>query len=122
MLKWILIGLGAVVVILVGLAGAGWYFANQPIDPNSAAGQGYAVGFRKSFVQSCKDEATRTAAGADAATQAKFETMCACAAEATYEKYKDHPPARLISLWSDAAEQQAIAEIMQQCGQQAGLQ
>ena len=122
MVKWILIGVGAVVAIIAVIGVFGWITMNRPIDPNSASGQAYAESFKKSFVESCIAEAARSVGNPDATLQAKLESMCGCAGDATYEAYKDQPPVKLISLSSDPDAQQQITAIMQQCAHQAGLQ
>src|SRR5262245_34633932 len=101
MIKWILVGVAALVLILAGLGAIGWIFMNRTIDANSASGQAYASSFKKSFADSCAAEAQKAAGSADAALQAKFTEMCGCAADATYEAYKDQPPIKLISLSND---------------------
>jgi hypothetical protein len=121
MMKWILIGVGVLVLLVIGVAGLGWVAANRSIDPNTQTGQAYAEGFKKEFAESCISEAVK-AAGADAALEQQIRELCECGAEATYDEYKDEPPIKLISIGTDPEAQQRISEIMQDCAEQAGLQ
>ncbi len=109
-------------MLVIVLAGVGWVRINRTIDPNSAAGQAYADSFKKPFAESCVAEAGRAIGNSDAATPAKLTVACGCAAEATYDAYKDLPPVKLPTIAQDTEAQGEIGSIMQQCAQQAGLQ
>jgi hypothetical protein len=122
MLKWILICIGALVVILLGIGGYAWIVMNRPMDQNSAMGRAYEDNFKKEFVSGCETNAAKAAGNVDATMQAKFAVMCSCAADATYEEYKDQPPIKLITLADDPEAQQKIQTTMRQCAQQAGIQ
>lgn len=122
MKKWILIGLLGIVAVVVLVGFLGWNALNKPIDPNSAAGQGYAANFKKQFADSCVQSAEAASPGMDDTTRAKLAEMCGCGAEATYEAFKNEPPAKLLSLSSDSEAGQKVGAIMQNCAQQAGIQ
>lgn len=122
MKKWILIGLLGVIAVVVLLGFLGWNALNKPIDPNSAAGQGYATNFKKQFADSCVQSAEAAAPGLDDATKAKLAEMCGCGAEATYEAFKNEPPAKLLALSADSESAQKVGDIMKACAEQAGVQ
>jgi hypothetical protein len=122
MLKWILICIGALVVIVLGIGTYAWIMMSRPMDPNSTMGRAYEDNFKKQFVSGCETNAAKAAGNVDATMQAKFAAMCACAADATYEEYKDQPPIKLIAIASDPAAQEKIETTMRQCAQQAGIQ
>jgi len=117
MFKWILIGVAVLVLIVVGLGGMGWMALNQTVDSNSEAGQAYATNFKQTFKNYCLAQASSLAADQD-----QLEDMCKCAAEGIYQKYKDQPPAKLITLSGDPEAQKKIGAIMQECADRAGLQ
>ncbi len=122
MKKWILIGLLGVIAIVVLLGFLGWNALNQTIDPDSAAGQSYAANFKKQFADSCVQSAQAASPGMDDATKAKLTEMCDCGAEATYEAFKNEPPAKLLSLSGDSEDAQKVGDIMKSCAEQAGVQ
>jgi hypothetical protein len=117
MFKWILMGVAVLVLIVVGLGGAGWMVLNRTVDANSEAGQAYATNFKKTFKDYCMSQAVSITADQD-----QLEDMCSCAAEGIYERYKDQPPAKLITLSSDPEAQKKAGAIMQECADRAGLQ
>jgi hypothetical protein len=117
MFKWILIGVALLVLIVVGLGGAGWMVLNRPVDTNSEAGQAYAANFKKTFKDYCLAQAVSLAADQD-----QLEDLCSCAADGIYQRYKDQPPAKLITLSSDPEAQKEVGAIMQECADRAGLQ
>ncbi len=122
MKKWILIGLLGFIAIVVLLGFLGWNALNQPIDPNSAAGQGYAANFKQQFADSCVQSAEAASPGMDDAIKTKLTEMCGCGAEATYEAFKNEPPAKLLSLSGDSESAQKVGDIMKACAEQAGIQ
>jgi len=115
--KAILMIIGLLVLSIVGLGGAGWMVLNKPVDSNSEAGQAYAKTFKKNFKDYCMAQAASLAADQD-----QLDDMCSCAAEGIYQKYKDQPPAKLITLSNDPEAQQKVGAIMQECADRAGLQ
>jgi hypothetical protein len=114
---WGYIGLFSLAAIIV-ILGLGWYLFNQPMDPNSSIGRGFADGFQKEFKASCLEQAPAM----DEATKVKFTAYCGCAADAFYEEYKNAPPAKLFGLETDEAEQATMQRITTTCIQQSGLQ
>lgn len=123
MRKWLLIILGVVGVAVVAVLGLSWYALNKPVDLNSATGRGYAEGFKKQFHDSCMNNMEKMKGETlDEATQAKFDAFCICQADAMFEEYKDDPPAKMLTLGTDAGERDTMNRIMTTCAQQAGLQ
>jgi hypothetical protein len=93
---------------------------NQTIDPKTETGQAYAQTFKAGIVANCTREIASRAG--IAAGSEELQGMCDCAAEMTYEVYKDQPPAKLISIADDPAAQNKIGDILQECADRAGLQ
>jgi hypothetical protein len=120
MVKWLLIIIGFLVLCIVGLFAVGWTTLNQTIDPKTEKGQVYGQTFKAGFQANCAREIAREvglAAGGE-----ELQDLCECAAEMTYEAYKDQSPAKLIAIADDPAEQKKIAEILQECADRAGIQ
>jgi hypothetical protein len=120
MKKWILMGIFGVAGLVILLGGVGWFILSKPVDPNSAVGQGYAQGFKTSFVESCVEQANK--AVLEEAMREKIKTACQCGAEASYQEFKDIPVTQQYSKMQEPAMQQKIASIMQGCMQSSGLQ
>ena len=120
MLKWVLIGVGVLVLGVIALAGLGWMAVNKSIDPKTEGGQAYAQSFKREFTESCTREAARSASGS--VTEDDLRQLCACAADLTYEAYKDQPPIKLISIGNDPEVQQKVVGFIKECVERAGLQ
>jgi hypothetical protein len=119
-MKWILLIIGFIVLCVVGLFGLGWTALNKTVDPTTEAGQAYAQTFKTGFEANCTREIARSvgiAAGGE-----ELQDMCACAAEMTYQVYKDQPPAKLLEIADDPAAQKKVGDIMQECADRAGIQ
>jgi hypothetical protein len=121
MMKWILIGAGVLVLLVIGIVGLGWVAVNRSIDPDTQTGQAYAQGFKREFAAGCVME-TAAMFGDEEDAEGKVQEMCTCFAEQTYEEYKNQPPIKLATISDDPEAQQRIGQIMQQCIEQAGLQ
>jgi hypothetical protein len=112
-MKMVLIIVGGIVGLLVLIGGLGYYILGKPIDPDSDLGQGYAKGFKESFVENCVSQAT--AAVADQAVRQKIQSACECGAEASYEELKDVPVTEQYARLQEPDMQQKIGTIMQTC-------
>jgi hypothetical protein len=120
MVKWLLMIIGFLVLCIIGLGGLGWMAANRSIDPKTEAGQTYAQTFKAGFAGNCTREIGRRVV--IAAGREELQDMCECAAEMTYEVYKDQPPAKLIAIADDPAAQQKIGSILQECADRASIE
>ena len=115
--------IGLLVLGIVGLGAVLWTAGNQTIDPDTDKGKQYAETFKVSIKGSC-NSFVRMQAGS-LAEEADFQDVtldiCECAADLTYDAFKNEPPIKLLSLASDSKTQAKAEEIMQECLDRAGI-
>lgn len=123
MIKLLSMVIGLLVLGIVGLGAVLWTAGNQTIDPDTDKGKQYAETFKASIKGSC-NSFVRMQAGS-LAEEADFQDVtldiCECAADLTYDAFKNEPPIKLLSLASDSKTQAKAEEIMQECLDRAGI-
>ena len=123
MMKALLMIIGLLVLSIVGLGGLVWNAGNQSIDPQSEAGKDYAQSFKSTINGNCNRfvGAQLGALAADEEVQDTLRDICKCAADMTYNNFKDEPPLKLVSLAQDPKAHAEIKEIMQECLDRADI-
>lgn len=123
MIKLLSMVIGLLVLCIVGFGAVLWTAGNQTIDPDTGKGKEYAQAFKASIKGSC-NSFVRMQAGSLAGEE-DFQDVtldiCECAADLTYDAFKNEPPIRLLSLASDSKTQAKAEEIMQECLDRANI-
>lgn len=117
MAKVLLMVIGLLVLGIGGLGGLIWTAGNQSIDPQTEAGKNYAQSFKSTITGNCKrlvnSQLGRLAK--DEEVQDTVRDICKCAADMTYNNFKDQPPIKLASLALDPKAQAKVKQITQEC-------
>lgn len=130
MVKVLLTVIGLLVLSIVGLGGLVWKAGNQSIDPNTETGKNYAQSFKSTVRGNChrfvdsRLEALGSLAEDEDIKELVQETardICDCAADLSYNEFKNESPIQLISLAQDPKGQARIKEIMQECLDRADI-
>ena len=123
MMKVLLMIIGLLVLSIAGLGGLIWTAGNQSIDPQSEAGKNYAQSFKSNVTGTCNRfvDARLGALAKDEEVQEIVRDICECAADMSYNEFKDQPPIKLVSLAADEKARAKITELMQECLDRADI-
>ena len=123
MMKVLLMIIGLLVTSIVGLGGLLWSAGNQSIDPQTETGKNYAQSFKSTINGNCKRfiGSRLGALAEDEEVQDTVRDICECAADMTYNEFKDQPPIKLVSLAQDPKAHAKIEELMQECLDRADI-
>jgi hypothetical protein len=117
MIKFLSMLIGLLLLAIAGLGVMVWASGNQTIDPHSQEGRNYAQSFKSSIKGTCKSY-VRSALGALTRHEEVQEVVldiCDCAADMTYDAFKNEPPITLISIVNDSKTQAKAKHIIQEC-------
>jgi len=123
MVKVLLMVIGLLVLSIAGLGGLIWSAGNQSSGPQTEKGQSYAQNLRSTIKGTCNrfvDSQLGRLADDDEIQQTVHD-ICECAADMTYNEFKDKPPIQLISLATDSKTRGRIKELMQECLDRADI-
>src|SRR5215216_4468457 len=123
MMKVLLMIIGLLVLSIAGLGGLLWNAGNQSIDPQTEAGKNYAQSFKSTITGNCNRivDSQLGALAKDEEVQETIRDICKCAADMTYNNFKDRPPIKLVSLAQDPKAHAKIEEIIQECLDRADI-
>lgn len=123
MAKVLLTVIGLLVLSIVGLGGLVWKTGNQSIDPSSETGKNYAQTFKSTIRGNCNRfvDAQLGKLADDSEIQDTVRDICECAADMTYNEFKNEPPLKLVSLATDPKARTKIGELMQECLDRADI-
>ena len=123
MMKVLLMVIGLLVLSIAGLGGMIWSAGNQSIDPQTEKGKNYAQSFKSNIKGTCNRfvDSQLGALAENEEVQDTVRDICECAADQTYNEFKDEPPLQLISLASDPKAHARIKELMQECLDRADI-
>jgi hypothetical protein len=123
MMKVLLMIIGLLVLSIAGLGGMIWSAGNQSIDPQTEKGKNYAQSFRSTITGNCNRfvDSRLGSLAEDEEVQETVRGICECAADMTYNEFKDEPPIKLISLATDPKAHARITELMQECLDRADI-
>jgi|SRR5687767_2399364 hypothetical protein len=123
MVKVLLMVIGLLVLSIGGLGGLLWNAGSQSIDPQTEAGKNYAQSFKSTITGNCKrfvnSQLGRLAK--DEEVQDTVRDICKCAADMTYNNFKDQPPIKLASLVLDPKAHAKMKQITQECLDRADI-
>lgn len=123
MMKMLLMIIGFLMLCIAGLGGLLWAAGSQSIDPQTEAGKNYAQSFKSGITGNCNrfvDSQLGALAG-DEEVQETVRDICECAADMTYNEFKDQPPIKLVSIANDPKAHAKITELMQECLDRAAI-
>ncbi len=123
MVKVLLTVIGLLVLSIAGLGGLVWKAGNQSIDPSSETGKNYAQTFKSTIRGNCNRfvESHVGKLADDEEVQDTVRDICECAADMTYNEFKNEPPLKLVSLATDPKARTKIDELMQECLDRADI-
>ena len=123
MAKVLLTVIGLLVLSIVGLGVLVWHTGNQSIDPSTETGKNYAQSFKSTIRGSCNRfvDAQLGKLADDSEIQDTVRDICECAADMTYNEFKNEPPIKLVSLATDPKARTKIGELMQECLDRADI-
>ena len=123
MVKVLLMIIGLLVLSIVVFGGLLWVAGNQSIDPQTEAGKNYAQSFKSTINGNCNRfvGSQLGALAKDEEVQDTVRDVCKCAADMTYNAFKDQPPIKLVSLVKDPKAQTKIQGLMQECLDRADI-
>ena len=123
MVKVLSMIVGLLVLSIGGLGGLLWTAGNQSIDPQTEAGKNYAQSFKSTINGSCKRLVNSQLGplAKDEEVQDTVRDICKCAADMSYNNFKDQPPIKLASLVLDPKAHAKIKKITQECLDRADI-
>lgn len=123
MAKVLLMVIGLLVLSIGGLGGLIWKVGNQSIDPGTETGKNYAQSFKSTITGNCKRFVGSQLGplAKDEEVQDTVRDICECAADMTYNEFKNQPPLQLVSLATDPKAHAKITELMQECLDRADI-
>jgi hypothetical protein len=123
MAKVLLTVIGLLVLSIVGLGALVWNAGNQSIDPSTETGKNYAQTFKSTIRGNCNGFVGSQLGklAHDSEVQDTVRDICECAADMTYNEFKNEPPLRLVSLATDPKARTKIGELMQECLDRADI-